>query len=211
MIYVWGLNGPCSRQKRGILWVEGVEAAVWFRRALFPGRRARFPGRRARSPEASRMVLFKKDQGISQSQGAIVGGGSDSPSLPLHPQMFTGTSQRHALHYVKSAWFFMRGPGSKLSPLASAQSAASPFPPKTPTREPISSWKEKCSLGLEGLSGKTVSIATPGFQWLGWDILVGCILLQRLVLALPYKSKVCVCLACFLHACRAAGWMHAEQ
>ena len=64
---------------------------MWFRRALFPGRRAR-------SPEASRMAHLKKNQGIPQSQGATAGGGSDSPSLPLHPQMFIGISQRHALH-----------------------------------------------------------------------------------------------------------------
>lgn len=62
-----------------------------------------------------------------------------------------------------SACFFMWGPGSKLSPSASAQSAASPFSSKTPAREPISSWKEKCSLRLEGLSGETLSVATPGF------------------------------------------------
>lgn len=124
-------------------------------------------GRRARSPEASRMVLFKKDQECPlKSQGAIVGGGSDSPSL-LFIHRCSWHFPKACFSLCEEALDFHVGSWVQAQSLASAQSAASPFPPKTPTREPISSWKEKCSLGLEGLSGKTVSVATPGFQWLG--------------------------------------------
>lgn len=112
---------------------------MWFRKALFPGRRprllgrrARFPGRRARSPEACRMAQLKEDQGISQSQGAKVGGGSDSPSLPLHSQMFIGTSQRHALHCVSLRLLFHVRFRVQVQSLSICSNFSFPFPSENP-------------------------------------------------------------------------------